>query len=411
VGLIQIDGERSGVQAFRRWVDRDSSPERLIARPPERLPPLALYVHVPFCVRKCFYCDFNSGPSSAEAREAYVETLCREIRQSAWATSPAHTVFFGGGTPSELTTVQLARTNQELRAAFRFETDAEWTIECNPGTVTPRALAEMRQIGFNRISLGVQSFHDHHLQAIGRIHTASEARQSFRWAGEAGFARRNLDLIFGLPDQTLTEWATDLDETLALHPEHVSLYGLIIEEKTEFGRRHAAGRLPLPDEDTVADMYELTLDRLKAAGYVQYEISNFALPGDECRHNLVYWRNEPYLGFGVSAASFIDGERWSNTASTRIYRERVSWGASAADAGERLEGRAAVGEALMLALRLNAGADLDELSQRYDCEVRTLFDAEIHRFCDLGLLEWMEGRLRLTRRGLLLSNNVFAELV
>jgi oxygen-independent coproporphyrinogen-3 oxidase len=187
---------------------------------------------------------------------------------------------------------------------------------------------------------------------------------------------------------------------------------LIVEEKTEFGRRHAAGRLPLPDEDASADMYEMTLDCLAAAGYDQYEISNFALPGHTCRHNIVYWRNEPYLGFGISAASFIGGERWSNTASLRDYRERMDTGKSAAEPGERLQGRAAVGEALMLALRLNAGADLQEMSARYECDLSSLFRDELARFVNLGLLQWESPRrLRLTRRGLLLSNNVFCELV
>jgi oxygen-independent coproporphyrinogen-3 oxidase len=278
--------------------------------------------------------------------------------------------------------------------------------------VTPATLAGLRAIGFNRISLGVQSFHDHHLRAIGRIHTAAEARQAFRWAGEAGFGSRNLDLIYGLPDQTLAEWEADLEEALALRPEHLSLYGLIVEEKTEFGHRYRSGRLPLPEEEIVADMYEMTLDRLGQAGYDQYEISNFALPGHECRHNLVYWRNEPYLGFGVSAASFIDGLRWTNTPSTRLYREQVERGMSAAAESERLEGRAAIGEALMLALRLTEGADLHALSGRYDCDVQALFAAEIRRYTEAGLLDWKEsGRLRLTRRGLLLSNLVFAELV
>src|SRR5262249_17294203 len=273
--------------------------------------PLALYVHIPFCVRKCFYCDFNSGPAAEEAREAYVVTLCREIRQSPWSGYPARTVFFGGRTPSELTVPQLGRIHDQLQGTFHLDSAAEWTIETNPGTVTLDTLRGMRDISFNRISLGVQSFQDHHLKAIDRIHTADEARQAFRWAAEAGFSNRNLDLIFGLPHQSLSDWAGDLDETVRLRPEHVSLYGLIVEEKTEVGRRYASGRLPLPDEDSVAEMYEMTLDRLADAGYRQYEISNFALPRHECRHNLVYWRNEPYLGFGNSAASFLDGERWS----------------------------------------------------------------------------------------------------
>jgi oxygen-independent coproporphyrinogen-3 oxidase len=373
---------------------------------------LALYLHIPFCVRKCSYCDFNSGPSTEDAREQYVRTLCREIAQSPWAGGRARSVFYGGGTPSELTAEQLHRTNQCLRDTFQMEPKVEWTLEVNPGTVTPESLGAMLEAGFNRISIGVQSFHDHHLKAIGRIHTAAEARQAFRWAGKAGFRSRNLDLIFGLPDQTLPEWASDLDALMELRPEHVSLYGLIVEEKTEFGHRHALGRLPLPEEDAVADMYEMTLDRLSAAGYAQYEISNFALPGHACRHNLVYWRNEPYLGFGVSAASFIDGLRWSNTASARAYRDQVEHGHSAAEPGERLEGKAAAGEALMLALRLNSGADLEELSKRHGCDMSELFKREIDRFVDLELLEWScEGRLRLTRRGLLLSNNVFTELI
>lgn len=379
---------------------------------------LALYIHIPFCVRKCFYCDFNSGPSHAAQREEYVELLCREIRHSPWAGSAARTVFYGGGTPSELTPAQLGRINEALRGSFRITEEAEWTLEANPGTVTAESLRALRRVptdggcGFNRLSLGVQSFNDAHLKAIGRIHTAEEARQAFHAAREAGFTSRNLDLIFGLPNQSLAEWTADLETVTALRPEHISLYGLIIEEKTEFGRRHAAGRLPLPDEDSVADMYELTLDRLAAAGYAQYEISNFALPGHECRHNIVYWRNEPYLGFGISAASFLGGERWSNTASLRVYRERIRAGLRAAEPGERLEGRAAVGEALMLALRMNTGADLDGLSARYACDVPAMFHAEVRRFVEHGLLEWSaEGRLRLTRRGLLLSNTVFAELI
>jgi oxygen-independent coproporphyrinogen III oxidase len=425
VGLIQIEDRPSSDQhalamtAVRHPMTarpgddgRASSDDKPGGAEQLNTQPLALYVHIPFCVRKCHYCDFNSGPSTEEAREQYVKTLCREIAQSPWAGGRARTVFYGGGTPSELTAEQLHRTNQCLRDTFRMGPEAEWTLEVNPGTVTPESLGAMLVAGFNRISIGVQSFHDHHLKAIGRIHTAEEARQAFRWAGEAGFRSRNLDLIFGLPDQTLPEWASDLDALLELRPEHVSLYGLIVEEKTEFGRRHALGRLPLPEEDAVADMYEMTLDRLSAAGYGQYEISNFALPGHACRHNLVYWRNEPYLGFGVSAASFIDGLRWSNTASARAYREQVEQGHSAAEPGERLEGKAAAGEALMLALRLNSGADLEELSKRHECDMSELFKREIDRFVDLELLEWScEGRLRLTRRGLLLSNNVFTELI
>src|SRR5438128_2716804 len=196
VSLIQLDAPQEGrVGARARAGDRIPTPTPTPARArPLPEPPLALYVHIPFCVRKCFYCDFNSGPSRPEQREAYVDLLCREIRQSPRAGSPARTVFFGGGTPSELTPAQLARINDQLRETFRVDAEAEWTIEANPGTVTLSSLSEVRQSGFNRISLGAQTFHDHHLRAIGRIHTAGEARQAFRWAREAGFASRNIDL-------------------------------------------------------------------------------------------------------------------------------------------------------------------------------------------------------------------------
>jgi oxygen-independent coproporphyrinogen-3 oxidase len=372
---------------------------------------IGIYVHIPFCVRKCFYCDFNSGPASEAARESYVEALRGEILQSPYRDQTARTLFFGGGTPSELNGSQLGAIVTALREAFRFEPDAEWTLEANPGTVTPASLAEIRDLGFNRISLGVQSFHDHHLVSLGRIHTAAEAVQAFRWAGEAGFASRNIDLIFGLPNQTMAEWESDLARAVSLGPEHVSLYGLTIEAGTEFGRRHDAGQLPMPDEDTTAEMYEQTIDTLAAAGYEQYEISNWARPGHRCRHNQIYWRNEPYLGFGLSAASYVDGARWTNVGNPRVYAERVAEGLSCLQSEERLTGAHAAGEAVMLGLRTRDGVNLDELSGHYGLDLRRHFDDAIRRMTAHGLLEETGERLRLTRPGLLLSNTVFCEFL
>jgi oxygen-independent coproporphyrinogen-3 oxidase len=373
--------------------------------------PLALYVHLPFCVRKCHYCDFNAGPATLASRQGYVQALCREIQESSWVGRAARTVFFGGGTPSELEPELMAEVVAALRSAFVVDPAAEWTLEANPGTVDPERLAAFRALGFNRISLGVQSFHDHHLAALGRIHDAAAAVATFRQAEEAGFGSRNLDLIFSLPDQTLAEWQTDLDRLVELRPEHVSLYGLTIEPETEFGRRHARGLLPSPDDDLAADMYECALDSLEAAGYAQYEISNFALPGHRCRHNQVYWRNEPYLGFGVSAASFIDGARWSNERSWHRYQEHLTLGLSVRGPAERLTGREALGEALMLGLRLRDGVNLAEMAGHYHMDPRTVFAREIDRFQSFALLEEWGGVLRLTRRGLLLANNVFAEII
>lgn len=373
--------------------------------------PLALYVHIPFCVRKCHYCDFNAGPATRATREGYVEALCREIRSSPWTGAGARTVFFGGGTPSELEPELMAHVVAALSASFRIDPAAEWTLEANPGTVDRQRLADFRALGFNRISLGVQSFHDHHLAALGRIHDAAGAVTSFREAAEAGFDSRNLDLIFSLPGETLAEWQADLDRLVELRPEHVSLYGLTIEPETEFGRRHARGLLASPDDDLAADMYECALDSLAAAGYEQYEISNFALPGHRCRHNQVYWQNEPYLGFGVSAASFMDGARWSNERSWHRYQEHLAQGLAVGGPAERLAGREALGEALMLGLRLRDGVNLAEMAGHYPLDPRLVFRREIDRFQSLELLEEQGGVLRLTRRGLLLANNVFAEII
>jgi putative oxygen-independent coproporphyrinogen III oxidase len=372
---------------------------------------IGIYVHIPFCVRKCFYCDFNSGPAAEPARERYVAALCGEIRQSPYRGQEARTLFFGGGTPSELDGRQLGAIAAALRETFPFAPQAEWTIEANPGTVTQASLAEMRGLGFNRISLGVQSFHDYHLTALGRIHTASEAVEAFRWAGEAGFASRNIDLIFGIPNHTMAEWETDLAKAVSLAPEHISLYGLTIEAGTEFGRRHAAGQLPMPDEDIAAEMYERTIDTLAAAGYEQYEISNWARPGHRCRHNQIYWRNEPYLGFGISAAYYMDGARWTNVGNPRVYEERAAAGSSCIQSEERLTGARAAGEAVMLGLRTLDGVNLDELSVHYGLDLRRHFDGAIRRMTGYGLLEETDNRLRLTRPGLLLSNNVFCEFL
>lgn len=373
--------------------------------------PLGLYVHIPFCVRKCHYCDFNSGPASEAIHEQYVAALESEIRSSRWRGSAARTVFFGGGTPSELSTTHLGRIVRALRDSFDFPDPltAEWTIECNPGTVSAASLAEIHKMGFNRISLGVQSFHDHHLQAIGRIHSAREAREAAAGARAAGFQRLNLDLIFCLPGQTLDEWKRDLDEALRLNPEHISLYNLTIEENTEFGRRYREGALALPDEDLSADMYEWAIHRTAKAGMEQYEVSNFAHPGEECRHNVIYWRQEPYLGFGVSAASYLDGLRWTNTGSMGRYLASAGRDGGPDLAGaERLPPREAAGEAVMLGLRTREGAELETIRSRWGLSPDREWAREIEEFVTDGLMVREGSRLRLTPRGVMLANAVCA---
>jgi oxygen-independent coproporphyrinogen-3 oxidase len=267
----------------------------------------------------------------------------------------------------------------------------------------------MREMGFNRISLGVQSFHDHHLRSIGRIHSAVEAREAVAHAREAGFRRLNVDLIFCLPGQTLDEWQQDVEAALALGPEHLSLYNLTIEENTEFGRRHRLGVLSLPDEDLSADMYEWTLDRMQDAGFVQYEVSNFALPGEECRHNQVYWRQEPSLGFGPSAASYVEGVRWTNSGSMQRYLATApSERGPERGYEERLDPLTGCGESIMLALRTRDGVDLGAVASRYGLDAEQAYGSTVRQLLDDGLLQHRGDRYLLTRRGIMLANAVCA---
>jgi oxygen-independent coproporphyrinogen III oxidase len=384
--------------------------------PPERAArpelPLGVYVHIPFCVRKCHYCDFAAGPAPPPIREQYVETLAAEIRRSPQRGAAARTVFFGGGTPSELNSAQLGQLVAALRETFSFPAGGEWTIECNPGTIDVSSLRAMRDMGFDRISLGVQTFHDHHLRALGRIHTAEEAAQAVGAARAAGFRRLNLDLIFCLPGQTLPEWREDLEQALTLEPEHLSLYNLTIEKETEFGRRHRAGLLTLPDEDLSADMYEWALDRTAAAGFAQYEVSNFARAGEECRHNQIYWRQEPFLGFGLGAASYLNGARWVNSRGMQRYLATAL-----RDEGpelssvERLAPREAAGESVMLGLRTADGVDLARVAGRYGLDLEACYGETVCRLEGDGLVAREGSRVRLTRRGLMLANLVCGEFL
>ena len=370
--------------------------------------PLGIYVHIPFCVRKCYYCDFNSGPLSESARRLYLGALQEEIRNTPWRNCPARTMFLGGGTPSELTIVELQDLVTALTQAFPFEEDAEWSIECNPGTMSRTFFPALRELGFNRISLGVQSFNDSHLRALGRIHNAEEARDAYRAFRQAGFDNVNLDLIFALPGQTLGEWRSDLEEAICLSPEHLSLYNLTIEPGTEFGNRLAGGMLEEADEDLAADMYELAMDLTRAGGYQQYEISNYSRPGRECAHNHIYWSNQPYLGFGVSASSFVRGSRWTQTASLTEYARTASSPRVTRASEEKLNDREALGEAIMLGLRTEEGISPAALSNRYCYDVASLFSQTFETLGQNGFLYQEGEKIRLTRRGKMMANDVCA---
>jgi oxygen-independent coproporphyrinogen-3 oxidase len=317
----------------------------------------------------------------------------------------------GGGTPSELTGDEIERIVRALEDSFVFDSEAEWTIECNPGTVSPASCDRLLELGFDRVSLGAQSFHDHHLKRLGRIHSASDINRGFDWFRGAGFENISLDLMFGIPDETRREWSSDLRKAIELGPEHMSLYSLSIEPGTPFGHLVELGNLEQSDDNVVADMYEMAMDVTLASGYQQYEISNYALPGYECTHNLSYWSNSPYLGFGVSAASYCNGVRWTNTYDWNAYFKGAETGQVPRLSVEHLDWNLALGEEVMLGLRTSRGISTSRLSRKYRCDFEGLFRFSIDFLTEQDLLSRQGDQLKLTRRGRLLANEVCREFL
>ncbi len=369
--------------------------------------PLGLYVHVPFCVHKCPYCDFVSGPVGSGTRGSHLDALETEIRDSPYRGRSARTVFFGGGTPSESSVAELERLVGALRDSFFILPGAEWTIECNPGTLPDSKLEALSRLGFDRVSLGVQSFHDRHLRTLGRIHDSAQVLECYRRVRRAGIGNVNLDLMFAVPGQTLEEWREDLQRAIGLGAEHLSLYNLTVEEGTEFGRLKRAGQLEEADEGLAAAMFEAAMDLTAGAGYEQYEISNYAQPGRRCLHNSIYWRNQDYLGFGVGAASFVHGVRWTNTDRFDRYAEGVAAGRPVRRV-ERLSPRRALGEGMMLAIRTEDGADLAELSRRHGVPLPDSWSDQLRYLSAEGFVTHLGQQVRLTRRGRLVADSIAA---
>ncbi len=373
---------------------------------------IGCYVHIPFCVRKCAYCDFNSYSGYTSGHIArYVAALTKEIRQSAEAF-PADTIFFGGGTPTAIPAEDEAALLRAVLETVPVAPDAEITTEANPGTMDVQHLAVLRAAGFNRISFGVQSFDPGLLQTLDRIHSADEAKNAVRAARAAGFENVSLDLMFALPRQTLTQWRDTLDQALALETDHLSLYGLIVEEGTGFYTLQQKGRLPLPDEDTAAEMYQMALDAAHSAGYAQYEISNFARPGCESRHNLHYWRNESYYGFGCGAVAYLNGARRMNVKSPAKYAETIEASGDLTLSTETLTPEETMAETMMLGLRLTQeGVDCRRFCERFGLDPREKFAAEIATFTRRGLLEVVGDNIRLTPQGVFLASEVMVAFV
>ncbi len=372
-----------------------------------------IYLHVPFCRTKCTYCAFVSGDFDESLAARYLPALEREITDAGAADGrPAvDSVFFGGGTPSLLPAADLVRLLDAVRLAFDVQADAEITVEMNPGTLTPEKLAAYRSAGVNRASVGVQSFDNAELASIGRVHSADDARAAVGMLRDAGFDNLSLDLIAGLPNQSRDVWRHNLDEAIALEPDHLSLYLLELHPGTKLARDVEAGRTARPDDDVAADMYLEMVDVLAANGFVHYEISNFARrDGDSdrrSRHNEKYWLDVPYYGLGVSAHAYTNGERRSNSRNISAYAEAIERTGSAVVERNVLALRERVSEAAFLGLRRIEGIDLAAFSARYGVDLTVEFAAGLEPLFDAGLLRIDDGRLSLTRQGLLLSNEVF----
>ncbi|HET9590521.1 MAG TPA: radical SAM family heme chaperone HemW [Anaerolineales bacterium] len=440
----------------------------------------SLYIHIPFCTHRCAYCDFNTYAGQEAAIPAYVEALCREIqftgRQAAQLPdSPinVHTIFFGGGTPSLLSPEQFGAILKTIRASFVLTEDAEITIEANPGTVSYENLLQLRRLGVNRISFGVQSANMEELRMLERTHTFFDVIEAVASARRAGFDNLNLDLIYGLPEQNLKTWQTTVKRILDLHPEHISAYALTLEHGTPFGRWSAKGLLPLPDPDLAADMYEWAGETFEAYGYLQYEISNWAkhiassgakrsrdaekCPGFACRHNLQYWRGLPYLAFGAGAHGYARGYRYSNVLRIKTYIDRLAdspitnysitnypltnyqFPLTPAVVNHHKQSlQDDMSEFMMTGLRLTQeGVSESEFQARFGMSMRHIYEEEIDQLLQLGLLEWEESvatnparpspqegrggtrtaievggdRVKLSQQARLLANQVFMRFV
>ena len=407
----------------------------------------SLYLHIPFCTHRCAYCDFNTYAGQESSIPAYVGALCKEIEHvgsrfpSPREASPhgengrgaggeVHTIFFGGGTPSLLSPKQFDSIFKAIRANFTLTEDAEITIEANPGTVSYKALLELRTIGINRISFGVQSANMEELRMLERTHDFFTVIEAVTSARKAGFENLNLDLIYGLPEQTKQTWQSTVQRILDLHPEHISAYALTLEHGTPFGRWATKGLLPLPDPDLAAEMYEWASETLEANGYIQYEISNWAKPGYECRHNLQYWRSLPYLAFGAGAHGYASGYRYSNVLRIKTYVERLAnlnqrvsnleFPLSPATVNQHRQTlKDDMSEFMMTGLRLtHEGVSTTEFERRFGSKLPEVYEKEIEELLRFELIESKTSEvsetsevLKLTSRGRLLGNQVFMRFV
>lgn len=380
---------------FRRKADPDA-------------PRLGIYIHIPFCVRKCDYCDFYSVPGRDGRMDEYLHALEVHIAESAPQAEiyTVNTIYFGGGTPTFFGAERLARLLQIVRKQFNVSKDCEITVECNPDSADQDTLLTLKKAGVNRLSMGVQSAQDKELEEIGRVHSFAQATRAFQRARDAGFDNISLDLIYGLPDQSMESWKESVEALLKLNPEHLSCYGLKLEQGTPLYERREQEQMA--DDDTQADMYLWMVERLKNAGYGQYEISNFARPGRQSRHNLKYWMGEEYIGFGPSAHSYFGQQRYSFVRDLDAYVEGVLYNGKILDESTRINRREMGKEYLMLRMRTIWGVEENEYRERFYLNFRPL-EERFREYESYGWAECTEGRWHFTPSGFLLSNPLIGD--
>lgn len=372
-----------------------------------------VYIHIPFCRSRCSYCDFATGLHEDALAERYVQALAKEISTNDFvADQPIDTIYFGGGTPSLLKADQLQSLLSVVKNRFRVDQNVEITMEMNPGTVNPDVLTQFRELGVNRASFGAQTFDDKELARLGRSHTTADTLKTFSDLRQAGFNNVSFDLIAGLPGQTLERWQQNVDEALALMPEHLSFYLLEVHEGTPLAEHILRGIQPKPDEDLAATMYEWMLERASAAGYEHYEISNLSLPGFGSRHNTKYWTGAPYFGFGCSSHSYDGHERrWSNERDIKRYLTAVESNLSPVVEQQLLSASDLRSEAVFLGMRLMRGLDTKRYHDAFGVDLHSTHHDELDRFIGAGLVEVEGDRVKLTKAGALMSNEVFAAFV
>lgn len=374
---------------------------------------LGIYIHIPFCVSKCAYCDFYSFPADGETKRAYIDALCRQIECKAAEIAEGYrvvSVFFGGGTPSILDAGLLMKALDAVRAGFVLSNDCEITVECNPGTVDAVKLGIYRQNGVNRLSFGLQSADDNELRRLGRIHTFGDFLKSYETARKCGFDNINIDLMSALPGQTKESWLKTLRMAAALRPEHISAYSLIIEEGTPFGDMAAqdAALLELPDEESERAMYYLTGERLEAAGYGHYEISNYARAGFECRHNIIYWKRGDYIGFGAGASSFMNEKRYTAAKDIKEYIDNPE---NAFVEPENLTASDSMAEFMFLGLRMLCGVKRSDFRRCFGRQLDNVYGDVINKYAASGHIIDDGENVRLSQAGINVSNYIFADFV